>query len=394
MRKKSTPSSNKWLTLLFACLLLTCTVCNAATTETLKPDTITLSLTEAGTLHERIGNNKKLKIECLRLTGMLNIDDIQFIREMAGCYYDTKGHKYDGHLRYLDISGATLTNTDNKEVSIYPRDPSEYEGTPWPSAEAYINDKGTPVAIFAYLYDMEEIVLPAKLKSIGDDAFIFCRSLKSINIPESVQKIGLRAFFGCSSLKSMKLPIGITEIKSGLLSGCTNLTSIDIPYTTEEIGHNAFSKCTSLKSIELPYSLNNMGISVFYGCTALTSVNIPKNIRYISDYTFYGCNSLESIYAFNPRGIGIKGKPFEEYTQSQCTLYIPKGSMDNYKRGEEWNAFNHIVEFSPTGINGVHSAAERREVERYDTSGRRLTSPTKGLNIVRFNDGTTRKVMK
>ena len=742
MRKKSTPSSNKWLTLLFACLLLSCTVCNAATTETLKPDTITLSLTEAGTLHERIGNNKKLKIECLRLKGMLNIDDIQFIREMAGCYYDTKGHKYDGHLRYLDISGATLTNTDNKEVSIYPRDPSEYEGTPWPSAEAYINDNGTPVAIFAYLYDMEEIVLPAKLKSIGDDAFIFCRSLKSINIPESVQKIGLRAFLGCSSLKSMKLPIGITEIKSGLLSGCTNLTSIDIPYTTEEIGHNAFSKCTSLKSIELPYSLNNMGISVFYGCTALTSVTIPKNIRYISDYTFYGCtsltsvempltvtrignqafyrctalvrqdipsnvteigseafcgcsrlidltipsgiksigekafkdcnalttlyalgaspiaitsntfenvnkctlyvpqssrqeywlkdgwgdlnrvsefdpealitepvsihvqtagtlhnmldrfrryriqnlkvtgnindadihtirkmsgyidpgaymrydgrlqhldlsgativtddwnfatcrltsvalptgltaipnqafaecnelesapipqgvtsigynafgnchklasitlpagltsiqsgaffgcasltsivipsgvqyiegktfsyctglksltlqegttaiydyaftgctllttitlpstlegicdaafygcNSLKSIYALNPQGIGIKGKPFEEYTQSQCTLYVPEGSMYNYQCWEEWNAFNHIVEFSPTGINGVHSSAERREVERYDTSGRRLTSPTKGLNIVRFNDGTTRKVMK
>lgn len=394
MRKKSTPSSNKWLTLLFACLLLSCTVCNAATTETLKPDTITLSLTEAGTLHERIGNNKKLKIECLRLKGMLNIDDIQFIREMAGCYYDTKGHKYDGHLRYLDISGATLTNTDNKEVSIYPRDPSEYEGTPWPSAEAYINDKGTPVAIFAYLYDMEEIVLPAKLKSIGDDAFIFCRSLKSINIPESVQKIGLRAFFGCSSLKSMKLPIGITEIKSGLLSGCTNLTSIDIPYTTEEIGHNAFSKCTSLKSIELPYSLNNMGISVFYGCTALTSVTIPKNIRYINDYTFYRCNSLESIYALNPQGIGIKGKPFEEYTQSQCTLYVPEGSMYNYQCWEEWYAFNHIVEFSPTGINRVHSAAERREVERYDTSGRRLTSPTKGLNIVRFNDGTTRKVMK
>lgn len=394
MRKKSTPSSNKWLTLLFACLLLSCTVCNAATTETLKPDTITLSLTEAGTLHERIGNNKKMKIECLRLTGMLNIDDIQFIREMAGCYYDTKGHKYDGHLRYLDISGATLTNTDNKEVSIYPRDPSEYEGTPWPSAEAYINDKGTPVAIFAYLYDMEEIVLPAKLKSIGDDAFIFCRSLKSINIPESVQKIGLRAFFGCSSLKSMKLPIGITEIKSGLLSGCTNLTSIDIPYTTEEIGHNAFSKCTSLKSIELPYSLNNMGISVFYGCTALTSVTIPKNIRYISDYTFSYSNSLKSIYALNPQGIGIKGKPFEEYTQSQCTLYVPEGSMYNYQCWEEWNAFNHIVEFSPTGINGVHSAAERREVERYDTSGRRQTSPTKGLNIVRFNDGTTRKVMK
>lgn len=106
------------------------------------------------------------------------------------------------------------------------------------------------------------------------------------------------------------------------------------------------------------------------------------------------CNSLKSIYALNPQGIGIKGKPFEEYTQSQCTLYVPEGSMYNYKYWEEWNAFNHIVEFSPTGINGVHAAAEHREVERYDTSGRRLTSPTNGLNIVRFNDGTTRKVMK
>lgn len=119
-----------------------------------------------------------------------------------------------------------------------------------------------------------------------------------------------------------------------------------------------------------------------------------NNAEWKAKLESWKCNSLKSIYALNPQGIGIKGKPFEEYTQSQCTLYIPKGSMDNYKRGEEWNAFTHIVEFSPTGIGGVHAAAERREVERYDTSGRRLTSPTKGLNIVRFNDGTTRKVMK
>lgn len=89
--KKDSTSSNKWLALLFTCLLLSCTVCNAATTETLKPDTITLSLTEAGTLHERIGNNKKLKIECLRLTGMLNIDDIQFIRERPDVIMIQKG---------------------------------------------------------------------------------------------------------------------------------------------------------------------------------------------------------------------------------------------------------------------------------------------------------------
>lgn len=155
-----------------------------------------------------------------------------------------------------------------------------------------------------------------------------------------------------------------------------------------------FSYCTGLKSLTLQEGLIDIYDYAFTGCTLLTTITLPSTLEGICDAAFYGCNSLKSIYALNPQGIGIKGKPFEEYTQSQCTLYVPEGSMYNYKYWKEWNAFNHIVEFSPTGIDGVHSAAERREVERYDTSGRRLTSPTKGLNIVRFNDGTTRKVMK
>jgi len=348
MRKKSTPFSNKWLTLLFTCLLLSCTVCNAATTETLKPDTITLSLTEAGTLHERIGNNKKLKIECLRLKGMLNIDDIQFIREMAGCYYDTKGHKYDGHLRYLDISGATLTNTDNKEVSIYPRDPSEYEGTPWPSAEAYINDKGTPVAIFAYLYDMEEIVLPAKLKSIGDDAFIFCRSLKSINIPESVQKIGLRAFFGCSSLKSMKLPIGITEIKSGLLSGCTSLTSVEMPLTVTRIGNQAFYRCTALVRQDIPSNVTEIGSEAFCGCSRLIDLTIPSGIKSIGEKAFKDCNALTTLYALGASPIAITSNTFENV--NKCTLYVPQGSRQEYWLKDGWGDLNRVAEFDPEAL--------------------------------------------
>lgn len=292
--KKIYPPS-KWLALLFTCLLLSIAAQDVAAAESLKPDTVTLDIT-AGTLHERIGSNKKLKIECLRLTGQLNIDDIQFIREMAGCYYDANGHKYDGHLRYLDISGAMLTGSDvAKEVPIYSRDLSEYEGTPLPSSDAYIDSKGKPVAIFAYLYGMEEIVLPSKLESMGDDMFIFCRSLKSLDIPESVREIGLRAFLGCSSLKSMELPWRIEKVMSGLFSGCTSLTSVTMYNNVTEIWHNAFRNCTSLKSIELPSYLSSMGISVFYGCTALTHVTIPSCMKYIGDYTFYGCTSLTSV---------------------------------------------------------------------------------------------------
>ena len=378
---------------------------------------MTLDIT-AGTLHERIGTNKKLKIECLRLTGQLNIDDIQFIREMAGCYYDANGHKYDGHLRYLDISGATLTGTDvAKTVPIYSRDPSEYDGTPLPSSEAYIDSKGKPVAIFAYLYGMEEIVLPSKLESMGDDMFIFCRSLKSLDIPESVQEIGLRAFLGCSSLKSMELPWRLEKISSGLFSDCTNLTSVTIHDYVQEIWHNAFRNCTSLKSIELPSYIRNMGISVFYGCTALTHATIPDGIKTINSYTFYGCTSLTSVniplsvkmiynhafygctalsgldiphtvtvisdeafsgcrsitalaipsgiesigekafkdcdalttlYALGAKPIMINANTFENV--SKCTLLVPQGSRQEYWLKDGWGDLNRVSEFDPDAL--------------------------------------------
>lgn len=79
---------------------------------------VKINVVEAGTLCDRIKSDLKYKIISLKLSGKLNIDDILYIREMAGCYYDTKGSKYDGHLEDLDISDVTLIGTD-KDVDVY-----------------------------------------------------------------------------------------------------------------------------------------------------------------------------------------------------------------------------------------------------------------------------------
>ena len=70
------------------------------------------------------------------------------------------------------------------------------------------------------------ITLPDGLTSIGDDAFLNCRSLTSVTIPHSVTSIGNSAF-----------------------NGCTSLTSVTIPDSVTSIGINAFQSCTSLKDI-------------------------------------------------------------------------------------------------------------------------------------------------
>ena len=54
--------------------------------------------------------------------------------------------------------------------------------------------------MFYQCANLQDIVLPVGVTSIGDYAFYDCSSLTSIDIPEGVTSIEYFAFFGCSSL--------------------------------------------------------------------------------------------------------------------------------------------------------------------------------------------------
>ena len=51
----------------------------------------------------------------------------------------------------------------------------------------------------------------------------------------------------------------------------------------------------------------------------------------------------------------------------------------------------------PAGIEEVETGddtdAEAVEVARYDINGRLLSAPTKGINIVKYSDGTVKKII-
>ena len=54
-----------------------------------------------------------------------------------------------------------------------------------------------------YDIDIEEIIIPDSVVSIGKDAFVNCEFLTEIRIPENVQYIGEHAFMGCDNLEKM-----------------------------------------------------------------------------------------------------------------------------------------------------------------------------------------------
>lgn len=66
--------------------------------------------------------------------------------------------------------------------------------------------------------------------------------------------------------------------------------------------------------------------------------------------------------------------------------------MQRYQQTWPWNLFKNIREFDVTGVNKVTTDTQAKETVRYDGSGRLLTAPAKGLNIVRYSDGTEKKI--
>lgn len=58
-------------------------------------------------------------------------------------------------------------------------------------------------------------IIPDRVTSIGDFAFMYCISLKSITIPNSVTSVGCDAFRWCVLLESIIIPESVPSIGKG-----------------------------------------------------------------------------------------------------------------------------------------------------------------------------------
>ena len=141
------------------------------------------------------------------------------------------------------------------------------------------------------------------------------------------------------------------------------------------------------------YTSNDViGSYAFYDCSGLTSLTLPAGITSIGEFAFSYCSGLTSIYVYAEKVPRIGRYAFEGCASRKCTLYVPKGTYDNY-RLSEFGYFENIVEFDATGIDKTTTSTDVEEVSRYSADGQRLAVPVKGLNIVKYSDGTARKVV-
>ena len=145
-------------------------------------------------------------------------------------------------------------------------------------------------------------------------------------------------------------------------------------------------------SLTLPAGITEICDDAFYGCSGLTSLTLPAGITKIGSSAFDGCSGLTSIYVYAEKVPKIGGNVFEGVDAKKCTLYVPMGTYDDYLVSDFGYYFENIVEFEATGIDKTTTSTDVEEVVRYSVNGQRLSAPTKGLNIVKYSDGSVKKV--
>ena len=181
-------------------------------------------------------------------------------------------------------------------------------------------------------------------------------------------------------------------IGSYAFRGCSGLTSLTLPAGITKIGDRAFWACSGLTSLNLPAGITVIDDYAFWYCFGLTSLTLPAGITSIGEGAFDGCSGLTSIYVYAENVPEINSYSFEGFDAKKCTLYVPMGTRDDYRLSKFGDYFENIVEFEATGIDKTTTSTEVEEVARYSVNGQRLSAPTKGLNIVKYSDGSVKKV--
>ena len=382
---------------LFLCLVFL--LCNATShaADDLITRQVTIKLDKAGTLPDKIGSSRKYKITNLKIVGEINGTDWRLIRDMAGRDFDRT--ETSGELSVLDLSEAKIVSGGSRY------DAHTFRSTP----NNCIGENA-----FVFCSGLTSITLPSGVTSIGGAAFMDCSGLTSLTIPSGVTSIGGLAFRGCSGLTNLTLPSGVTSIGGAAFEDCRGLTSLTIPPGVTEIGASTFRHCSGLTSLSLPSSLTSIGESAFEGCSGLTSLTIPSgvtsinesafedcsgltslaipsSVTLIDDYAFAYCSGLTSIYVYPEKVPILRKDTFSGCDAKNCTVYVPTGTYDDYWLSD-FGYFENIVEFDATGIDKVTTSNDAKELSRYSVNGQRLSAPTKGLNIVKYSDGSVKKV--
>lgn len=328
---------------------------------------------------------------------------------------------------------------------------SSLESIALPNSIAIIEDE-----TFNCCFSLKNVTIPESVESIGSYAFSSCHSLETVTIPNSVTYIGIRAFGFCQSLENVIIPNSVTYLGTCAFGSCKSLNVI-LSNNLEYITYGVFNDTPNLSLVipgsvnsicqyTAPYK--NPGDSArgnytFYSFDRLQILYSPETLQagYVlskTDEFITGNWACESVR----KGLDIKelsidrrleremyldnleklelGETIQEVqienldtqedlTTIQChglvppklpnmsnfqymnvNVFVPEEALEAYKADENWGKFWNL---QGSGVEGVNIDSKKDVSGSFDMNGRSVSEDYKGIVIVRFSDGSYRKML-
>lgn len=228
------------------------------------------------------------------------------------------------------------------------------------------------------------------------------KTVTYMNRELKVTRIGHAALWS-ASLETISIPSSVTFIdKNG--SGLYNLKTVIIqdwewllylPYYMNLSSPNDHPFFTAEKQcgkadLVIPNGITQIASRQFYNCVNLKSITIPNTVNDIGNRAFWSCDSLSTIVSLIETPFDINEYAFSAVSYSNAILYVPIGSIEKYREAIGWKNFVNIIEGTPTNINSI----EKEVINNcyYDLKGQSSLLPHKGINIIKINNSTTKKI--
>ena len=168
---------------------------------------------------------------------------------------------------------------------------------------------------------MSSVVIPDKVRDIGELAFYRCESLGVVSIGCDVNTIGVYAFRSCISLKEAIFVDGNKPL---------------------QVGDNLFYNCP-LEKLYVGRNLKFENFS-FGKIKTLMTVVFGKEVTCIGDHLFTGCLRLKDIYIEAPIPPAV-ADGFNPSILSEVILHVPSCSRVIYAERFPWSEFVSIQMF-------------------------------------------------